>query len=158
FGEDTALASWFGQQINDDVAMLEASQHHARQMREILSRMPQTGVQRSPHRQHTAQDATAVTGSAAARSGEPALPDEDLRRNVFVIYGRDEQVRECMFAFMRALDLRPLEWERLVGATGSTSPYLGEVVQLAPAQGQATVVLMTPDDVVHLHPDLHSKR
>jgi predicted nucleotide-binding protein len=76
------------------------------------------------------------------------------RRRVFVACGRDEAVRERMFDFLRALDLRPWEWEPLVAASRNAVPFLGDVVRRAPTQAQATLVLMTPDDVVQLHPHL----
>ncbi|KUO14089.1 TIR domain-containing protein [Streptomyces sp. DSM 15324] len=78
----------------------------------------------------------------------------DVSRNVFVVHGRDEEVRMKMFDLLRLLDLRPLEWEDLVRATGQTAPFLGEVVAGAPARAQAALVLLTPDDVVQLHPAL----
>jgi Predicted nucleotide-binding protein containing TIR-like domain len=82
---------------------------------------------------------------------------EDIRRKVFVVHGRDKVARERIFEFLRALDLKPLEWEALVASSGSTLPFLGDVIQRAPAQAQAAVVLLTPDDVVRLHPDLHDR-
>ncbi|MFJ8104863.1 TIR domain-containing protein [Streptomyces sp. NPDC096132] len=93
---------------------------------------------------------------APAGDGHPAQdgPSPDRSRNVFVVHGRDEEVRVKMFDLLRLLDLRPLEWEDLVRATGKTAPFLGEVVAAAPAQAQAALVLLTPDDVVQLHPDL----
>lgn len=106
------------------------------------------------------------SGAAAAadpgRSGERPQaggnrddrPSPDRSRNVFVVHGRDEEVRVKMFDLLRLLDLHPLEWEDLVKATGKTAPFLGEVVAAAPAQAQAALVLLTPDDVVQLHPDL----
>ncbi|MFB7504806.1 TIR domain-containing protein [Streptomyces broussonetiae] len=81
-------------------------------------------------------------------------PSPDRSRNVFVVHGRDEEARLKVFDLLRLLDLRPLEWEDLVRATGRTAPFLGEVVAQAPAQAQAALVLLTPDDVVQLHPDL----
>jgi predicted nucleotide-binding protein len=80
------------------------------------------------------------------------------RRTVFVASGRDEAVRVRMFDLLRALDLKPLEWEPLVAASGSTAPFIGGVVRQAPTWVQAIVVLMTPDDVVRLHPHLHATR
>ena len=50
--------------------------------------------------------------------------------------------------------LEPLEWETLVQATGSVAPYLGQVVARAPHLAQATLVLLSPDDIVSLHSDL----
>ncbi|BCB84099.1 TIR domain-containing protein [Phytohabitans suffuscus] len=76
-------------------------------------------------------------------------------RDIFVIHGRDEQVREPFFEFLRAVDLRPLEWEALVSGTGRTSPSLLDVVETALARAGAVVALLTPDDIVQLHPSLH---
>jgi len=42
-----------------------------------------------------------------------------------------------------------------VAATSHAVPFLGDVLSLAPAQTQAALVLLTPDDVVALHPALH---
>ena len=75
-------------------------------------------------------------------------------RLVFVVHGRDSEVRRAMFDFLRALDLKPLEWEPLVGDTGNTLPFLGDVIALALSRARAVVVLLTPDDIVTLHPDL----
>jgi predicted nucleotide-binding protein len=79
------------------------------------------------------------------------------RRKVFVVHGRDDVLRERMFEFLRALDLKPMEWELLAGAGGATAPFLGDVVHRAPREARAAVVLMTPDDIVRLHPHLHGK-
>ncbi|MGI5450960.1 TIR domain-containing protein [Streptomyces sp. CA-243310] len=84
-------------------------------------------------------------------------PAQDITRNVFVVHGRDEQARDAVFAFLRALDLRPLEWETLVAGTGSASPYLGDVIGHAVRRARAALVLMTPDDVVSLHPGLRTE-
>ncbi|MFJ2888850.1 TIR domain-containing protein [Streptomyces sp. NPDC087305] len=95
--------------------------------------------------------------SGGRTSGEPSAPPaagHDRSRSVFVVHGRDEEVRAAMFGLLRRLDLRPLEWEELVRATGRTAPFLGEVVMNAPAQAQAALVLLTPDDVAKLHPHL----
>ncbi len=93
-----------------------------------------------------------------ASAGDPPRArnpvDPDPTRNVFVVHGRDEQVRRAMFVLLRALNLRPLEWEDLVAGTGRATPFLGEVVAAAPAQAQAALVLLTPDDLVRLHPSL----
>jgi predicted nucleotide-binding protein len=80
----------------------------------------------------------------------------DAARRVFVVHGRDEQVRRCFVDFLRSLDLRPLDWEELVARTGATAPFLGDVLVQAPHVAQAVLVLCTPDDIVQLHPDLAS--
>lgn len=91
----------------------------------------------------------------AVLTGQRAvLPGPDPRQ-VAVSYGRDEQARQAMFAFLEALGLRPLEWEALITATGQAMPYSGQAVEEGFAAAQAVVVLFTPDEVAHLHPDLN---
>jgi predicted nucleotide-binding protein len=82
--------------------------------------------------------------------------EAERSRNVFVVHGRDSQVREAVFGLLRQLDLRPLEWEALVHSTREGSPFLGRVIADAPSLAQAAVVLLSPDDVVMLHPALRS--
>ncbi|MET9218930.1 nucleotide-binding protein [Streptomyces sp. NPDC088197] len=96
----------------------------------------------------------AATGTARPDSPAPTPYDGLRSRNVFVVHGRDEQARLAMFGLLRRLDLRPLEWEELVRATGKTSPYIGEVIANAPSLAQAALVLLTPDDTAKLHPEL----
>ena len=45
---------------------------------------------------------------------------------VFVIHGRNLQIRDAMFAFLRSLGLHPLEWIEALTATQKGSPYIGE--------------------------------
>ncbi|MFE2724186.1 TIR domain-containing protein [Kitasatospora sp. NPDC059327] len=94
-------------------------------------------------------------GQAAERMADArASAAPERSRNVFVVHGRDEQVRREMFGLLRRLGLNPLEWEHLVGATGLPSPFIGEVVAHAPRVAGAALVLLTPDDVAVLHDDL----
>lgn len=79
------------------------------------------------------------------------------KRAVFVIHGRDLAVRDSMFDFLRALDLHPLEWSELIKSTGSSAPYIGEVLDKAFSEAQAIVVLMTPDDEKCLREHLRGK-
>lgn len=85
--------------------------------------------------------------------GPPSLPSPS-DRDVFVIHGQDEAARQAVFALLRSLNLQPLEWETLVGRTGKATPYLGDVITLAASTTRAALVILTPDDVVRLHPRL----
>lgn len=75
-------------------------------------------------------------------------------RCVFVIHGRNEPAREALFAFLRSIDLAPIEWSEAISMTGSGSPYIGDVLDAAFRRAQAIVVLQTPDDIAHLHESL----
>ena len=73
-------------------------------------------------------------------------------RAVFVVHGRNEDLRRSMFELLRALDLSPIEWSRAVELTGQGSPYIGDVLDAAFDHAQAVVVLLTPDEVAYLQP------
>jgi hypothetical protein len=59
-----------------------------------------------------------------------------------------------LFELIDAIGLLPLPWEALVAASGSASPFIGQVVGDAPLEAQAVVALLTPDDSVRLHSSL----
>jgi predicted nucleotide-binding protein len=81
----------------------------------------------------------------------PAEADiEPDKRAVFVVHGRNLEVRDAMFEFLRAIGLVPIEWSQAVAATGRPSPYIGEVLKAAFGRAQAVLVLMTPDDEARL--------
>lgn len=80
---------------------------------------------------------------------QPATNALDAR-SVFVVHGRDVALRDSMFAFLRSLDLKPIEWTHAVALTGKAAPYIGEVLDAAFSNATAVVVLMTPDEVAYL--------
>jgi predicted nucleotide-binding protein len=73
---------------------------------------------------------------------------------VFVIHGRNDAARNAVSAFLRSIGLDPIEWEVALEMAGTPSPYIGEVLDVVFARAQALIVLMTPDDIVHLDPAL----
>jgi hypothetical protein len=72
------------------------------------------------------------------------------KKSVFVIHGRNHAARVAMFEFLRSIELHPLEWSRIVAATGQASPYIGDVLERGFSMAQAAVALLTPDDVARL--------
>jgi hypothetical protein len=75
-------------------------------------------------------------------------------RSVFVVHGRNEALRKAMFDFLRSINLSPMEWSQAVRLTGEGSPYIGQVLDAAFSNAAAIVVLMTPDEVSYLQPQL----
>jgi predicted nucleotide-binding protein len=80
------------------------------------------------------------------------------RRKVMVVVGWDRRIVDSLFTFLRTIDLQPQEWSKLVGSVNSGAPYIGHVLDEAFVASQAVVVLITPDDIAFLRPDLAGDR
>lgn len=116
---------------------------------DITRRLQQDHVYNEARRQ---RPSTGVWSGAVADGNEDVVDPAKAER-VFVVHGRNSKASRSMFAFLRSLGLKPFEWDQAVALTGEGSPYLGRILDVAFEHAQAVVVLMTPDDVVHLHPD-----
>jgi predicted nucleotide-binding protein len=79
------------------------------------------------------------------------------KRAVFVVHGRDAALQQAVFALLRAIDLRPLEWSELRSLTGKPNPYVGEILDVGFSMAQAAVVVLSGEDEARLHPTLHGK-
>ena len=88
----------------------------------------------------------------ATRRPRAAKSKQPRRRGttVFVVHGRDLAARDAVFAFLRSLALRPLEWNQALRLTRKGSPYVGEILDAAFGEAAAIVVLLTPDDEARL--------
>lgn len=75
-------------------------------------------------------------------------------REIAVVHGRDSEVKQSVFDFLRALDLHPREWEELLSRATAATPYTGHLVEKLFEDVQAVVVILTPDDEARLHPEL----
>lgn len=86
------------------------------------------------------------------------------RRKVFVVHGRNIKARDAVFAFLRSIDLAPMEWEEIVALTGQASPYVGDVLEKGFSAARAAVVILTGDDMARvgkryrLQHDSHDER
>jgi predicted nucleotide-binding protein len=144
FADDRALAQWLVEWLNDEAEYLAIAIDRAAQLAALLpTALPAPA---------TPPGADQVTVSGVGRG----ITEDDQARNVLVVYGRDKQARLAVFDFLRSLGLRPLEWEALVRATGKMAPFLSESVQMGLKIATAVVVLLTPEDIVHLHPELRA--
>ena len=133
FASDQALARWLTQQLEDDLNYLRIDLSRTRRARELAD-----------EKLRQARLPGAVASSAST----------DIARRVFMVYGRDTELTRRFFELLRTVDLRPMEWESLIQEGGRAMPTLAQVVAQAPGLAQATLVLLSPDDIVELHPDL----
>jgi predicted nucleotide-binding protein len=103
----------------------------------------------------SAEPARARPVTLATRTRKPPTttaraPSKDRRDRVFVVHGRNEQIRKSMFTFLWAVGLDPLEFGEALIATGKPMPYINEALEAALTGIAAVVVLITPDDEVVL--------
>ena len=91
--------------------------------------------------------------TTARRTREKSRPIT-TNRDVFVVHGRNATARIAMYEFLRSIGLRPIEWNEAVSATGTASPYIGQILDAALSGPQAVVVILTPDDEVRLREGL----
>lgn len=136
---DLRLADGLLSQLDHDLARVADSAAHLRRSQ---------GIRRRAERAAAELQRSAVT---RVEQGSSAVPDP---RTVFVVHGRDLAFVGAFTQFLRALDLRPRDWEEAVDGTRVATPFLGDAVRAAFGEIQAAVVLLTPDDVTHLHADL----
>jgi predicted nucleotide-binding protein len=70
------------------------------------------------------------------------------RKAVMVIYGHDTEANGTLFDWLHAIGLEPREWSQLIEASGSASPYIGDVLDKALRNVQAVIAFFTPDEYV----------
>jgi predicted nucleotide-binding protein len=86
------------------------------------------------------------------RSERPTKKEEI----VFVVHGRDEDLRQSMFDYLRSIGLYPLEWEQVIRNTGEESSHISRILEDAFSSAQAVLVLLSGDDLVMLQEHLQS--
>lgn len=95
-------------------------------------------------------------GPRLKNQGRAKRPPKGVRakdNSVFVVHGRNENLRRSLFNFLHALGLKPLEWAKVVLMAKKNNPYVGDILDDAMARVQAVVVLLSPDDEVRLKPE-----
>jgi predicted nucleotide-binding protein len=92
--------------------------------------------------------------ASPARSGVRRTKGRVVARlkdnTVFVVHGRDEALRKSMFAFLRALGLKPMEWGDALAEAKGANPQIENIIDTAMSRVQAVVVLFSPDEEARL--------
>jgi predicted nucleotide-binding protein len=79
------------------------------------------------------------------------------RRRVFVVHGRNRTALDAMHKFLAALGLEPLYFDEARGLTRDPMPFTLDVVKKGLSVTQATLVLMTMEDVGCLREQFRAK-
>jgi predicted nucleotide-binding protein len=151
---DGRVSSW---DSIDEIHITETEQTSDQLLPEIRARRQRDGISVPiPDRWYVARDGQEVTellisgppGTGPRPDPSKATIFAEDRKAVMVIYGHDKQANEALFAWLRAIGLQPCEWSQLIRATGSASPFIGEVLDKALRDVQAVVAFFTPDEYV----------
>lgn len=97
---------------------------------------------------------TPSPGNTYSPIGSNVVSGPGDKRSVFIISGRDHEATAGIVHALRAMNLRIVEWDHAVIRTGVPNPYTGDVVATGLRMADAAVVVITPDDLVKLRPDL----
>lgn len=114
----------------------------------IVTSIPDRWFVARDGREVTEQFITGPPGTGPAAESKEATIFATNRKAVMVIYGHDIEAKNALFDWLRAIGLQPREWSQLVQASGSGSPYIGQVLDRAFEITQAVVALFTPDEYV----------
>lgn len=120
---------------------------------EELAQLRQTGGPVAPPQQFaTRNPMKSVTTRSQGKKKTPVkVPNQ-----VFVVHGRDLAARDAIFMFLRSIAIHPIEWVTAISMTKKGSPYVGDILEAAFSKARAVLVLLTPDDLTQLRPELIS--
>lgn len=122
---------------------------------EDLMQLRHAGSPVAPPNGEFGNDATTVTPVRTA-SKAPKKVVKKSPNQVFVVHGRDRVAKDAIFTFLRAVGVKPIEWNSALGMTKKAAPLIGEILDAVFARARAIVVLLTPDDLAQLRSDLLS--
>lgn len=119
-----------------------------RQREQVVTPIPDRWYVASDGRDVTEQFITGPPGTGPRADPSKATTFAANRKAVMVIYGHDKPANDALFGWLRAIGLQPREWSQLIRASGSASPFIGNVLEKALQDVQAVVAFFTPDEYV----------
>ena len=121
-----------------------------------LAELRQAGSPVTPHASAALAIPFAGKGHTKAKTKVAKQAGKVAPNSVFVVHGRDLVARDATYAFLRAVGVKPIEWTSAIAMTKKAAPYVGEILDVVFSKARAIVVLLTPDDLAQLRPDLLS--
>jgi predicted nucleotide-binding protein len=107
----------------------------------------------NPAMQYLAGEIEERRHAQAGRGSMTTKPAGDLSE-VWVIYGRDEDFRRTIFSLLRAVELRPIEFNRAIARSGSGSPVVLDLILREIYNAPVIVALLSPDEHAELREEL----
>jgi predicted nucleotide-binding protein len=111
---------------------------------------------------HTAVPVPVASTPASARPTKSVVKTRTIRttknNSLFVVHGRDVQLNEDMFSFLRAIGLNPLEWSQAVKRVKGANPNVTDVVKTALQSVQGVIVMFSPDEEARLKAKFRSSK
>ncbi len=87
----------------------------------------------------------------AHKTASPDPAEEHAEPNsVFLVRGRDQLANDAMREFLSAVGISIIEWNYARSKTKGGTPYIGEILDTGFRIAKATLVLLTPDEIVFL--------
>lgn len=84
------------------------------------------------------------------QQNEKKETEEMKSSKVFVVTGRDEDLRVSIFNMLRALKLEPMEWMDVLKSTGQPSAYIHDAIKKSINDAGAVVIIMAPEERAQL--------
>jgi predicted nucleotide-binding protein len=137
-----------------DTRSVELHRELLRIIDELEDPQPLRGIRPRPVRPRPGGPIAQLAASSRTTASTKGTETMD---SVFVVHGRDRRLARELFRLLRALHVKPLEWNSLIEMTGKPAPHISEILEVGFSRAAAVVVLFTPDDVGRLRDDLQGR-
>lgn len=132
------------------------------QMAELRAAARPSASDQSTPRQPVVHMTAPAVSPARNRSRGPSRKEFGRRararsKEIWVVEGRDSHANTQLHAFLRAIDLKPVDFLQALSRTKKGAPFVGEVIDVGLNSVGAIVVLLTPDDEGRLLPRLQKR-
>jgi hypothetical protein len=123
-----------------------------------------TAEDRAEMRGHTVTQAqidepvASPTVTSPARSAARPMVKQTKNNTIFVVHGRDHQLNEDMFTFLRALGLNAVEFSQAIAETTGANPNITKIVKGALKRAQGVLVMFSPDEEARLRTKFRTVR